>query len=132
MNRTQKEALVNDLSQAIATAPLVMLFLLPLRAADILEFIQSFTVYVEGVGHVCSFALFDFERHGDARYGAPLAGVAELRSRDGKMEKAYVNFRAQHPSWRDWRLGAQQTEVEEGGGGWQHGWRKHEGTSMAS
>lgn len=83
------------------TVPLVMIFVLPQRAALILEFIRSFTVYVDGVGHVCSFALFDFERHGDARYGAPLSAVASMRSRDGKMEKAYVSFRVQHPSWRD-------------------------------
>ena len=85
------------------TAPLVMILLLPQRAAEILEFVRSFTVYVDGVGHVCSYALFDFERHGDARYGAPQSGPLELRSRDGKMEKAYLNFRAQHPSWRDER-----------------------------
>ena len=67
--------------------------------------LRSFTVHVEGVGHVCSFALFDFDRHGDARYGAPADVDAEQRSRDGKMEMAYLNFRAQHPSWRDERGG---------------------------
>ena len=71
------------------------------RAPQILEFIRSFTVYVEGVGHVCGFALFDFERHGDSRYGAPVSGEADQRSCDGKMEKAYLSFRANHPSWRD-------------------------------
>ena len=81
----------------------MMLVVLPNRAAAILEFVRSFTVYVEGVGHVCSLALFDFERHGDVRYGAPVNGPPEMRSRDGKMEKSYVNFRAQHPSWRDLR-----------------------------
>ena len=101
------------------TAPMVMLLVLPQRAGPILEFIRSFTVYVEGVGHVCSFALFDFERHGDVRYGAPLAGVHEMRSRDGKMEKAYVNFRAQHPSWRDDRGEALLINIA-GGNGSQH------------
>ena len=83
------------------TAPLIMIFLLPPRAGALLDFLRTFTVYVEGVGHVCSLANFDFERHGDPRYGSPHEGAAFLRSRDGKMEKAYVNFRAQHPSWRD-------------------------------
>ena len=46
-------------------------------APQILEFIRSFTVYVEGVGHVCGYALFDFERHGDSRYGAPVSGEAD-------------------------------------------------------
>jgi len=83
------------------TAPLIMIFLLPPRAGAVLDFLRTFTVYVEGVGHVCSLANFDFERHGDPRYGSTHEGAPFLRSRDGKMEKAYVNFRAQHPSWRD-------------------------------
>jgi autophagy-related protein 9 len=82
------------------TTPFLLCFALPQRAEQILAFIKSFTVQVEGVGHVCGFALFDFERHGDTRYGAPVDGRAELRSRDGKMEKAYVNFKVNHPSWR--------------------------------
>ena len=59
------------------TAPFAMLMVLPQRAGAILDFVRTFTVYVEGVGHVCSFALFDFERHGDTSYGAPRA-VREL------------------------------------------------------
>lgn len=85
------------------TAPFLLCFAFPSRSEQILEFIRNFTAYSEGVGHVCSFALFDFERHGDMRYGAPSAGLAEQRSCDGKMEKAYVNFRVHHPSWQDER-----------------------------
>ena len=43
----------------------------------------------------------DFERHGDMQYGSPHNGAPGLQSLDGKMEKAYLSFRAQHPSWRD-------------------------------
>ena len=83
------------------TTPLLLMFELPRRAPEILEFVRSFTVYIEGVGHVCGFALFDFARHGDPRYGAPVSGEAAQQSRDGKMEKAYLNFKAHHPSWHD-------------------------------
>ena len=82
------------------TTPFLLCFALPQRAEQILNFVKSFTVHVEGVGHVCGFALFDFERHGDTRYGAPVDGMADLRSCDGKMEKAYLNFKMNHPSWR--------------------------------
>ena len=99
------------------TTPLLLLFALPRRAPQILEFIRSFTVYVEGVGHVCGFALFDFERHGDSRYGAPVSGEAEQRSRDGKMEKAYLSFRANHPSWRDDTLQGAELLSKIGGNG---------------
>ena len=83
------------------TTPLLLMFEMPRRAPEILEFVRSFTVYIEGVGHVCGFALFDFARHGDPRYGAPVSGEAAQQSRDGKMEKAYLNFKAHHPSWQD-------------------------------
>ena len=83
------------------TAPLLLCLALPLRAPQILEFIRTFTAYSEGVGHVCSFALFDFGRHGDVRYGAPTAGPLWQQSWAGKMEKSFVNFRAHHPSYRD-------------------------------
>jgi len=82
------------------TAPIVLCLALPARAEELLEFVRAFTVHVDGVGHVCGFALFDFERHGDTRYGAPVAGAPAHRSRDGKMEKSYLNFKLHHPSWR--------------------------------
>lgn len=85
------------------TAPLALIFIFPRHAERVLDFIRRFTAYSEGVGHVCSFALFDFNRHGDKRYGAPSAGTAEERSCLGKMEKAYVSFRVHHPSWHDTR-----------------------------
>ena len=85
------------------TAPFLMIHRMPRAAGEILETLQKFTVYVEGVGHVCSFALFDFERHGDGRYGAPRSGPPSERAADGKMEKSYVSFRAAHPSWHDHR-----------------------------
>jgi len=85
--------------------PLLLCFVLPRRAPDILAFVRAFTVHVEGVGHVCSLALFDFERHGDVRYGAPVNGVGGQRSCEGKMEKSYVNFKLHHPSWRQAHAG---------------------------
>jgi autophagy-related protein 9 len=36
-------------------------------AGEIVDFFREFTVKVEGVGYMCSFAVFDFERHGDNR-----------------------------------------------------------------
>ena len=83
------------------TTPLLLMIVMPLRASALLEFVRSFTVHVEGVGHVCSFATFDFERHGDTRFGAPQAtGVAENRSTNGKMEKSALSFLVHHPSWK--------------------------------
>ncbi|KAI9593047.1 autophagy protein Apg9-domain-containing protein [Syncephalis fuscata] len=61
---------------------------------------REFTVHVDGVGYVCSFALFDFKRHGNVRYGAPSEAVNEhFISKEGKMEKSFINFKANNPDW---------------------------------
>eukprot|EP01113_Clastostelium_recurvatum_P036200 TRINITY_DN5132_c0_g1_i4.p1 TRINITY_DN5132_c0_g1~~TRINITY_DN5132_c0_g1_i4.p1 ORF type:complete len:728 (-),score=130.50 TRINITY_DN5132_c0_g1_i4:39-2180(-) len=56
---------------SVITAPLVLMFTLPRCAAGIVDFFVQFTVDVEGVGHVCSFATFNLEAHGNTKYGAP-------------------------------------------------------------
>ncbi|CAG8457232.1 14145_t:CDS:10 [Funneliformis caledonium] len=66
---------------------------------QIIDFFREFTVHVDGVGYVCSFAVFDFRRHGN--YGAPASEVEDeyYLSKDGKMEKSFLNFKANHPDW---------------------------------
>ncbi len=51
--------------------PFVLYFSLPQCAPAILAFLRDFTVRVDGVGDICSMAGFDFERHGNAKYGSP-------------------------------------------------------------
>ncbi|CAI8608064.1 unnamed protein product [Vicia faba] len=50
--------------------PYLLLFVVPKRVDDILQFIADFTVHVESVGHVCSFSVFDFQKHGNSSYGS--------------------------------------------------------------
>ncbi|KAI0748469.1 APG9-domain-containing protein [Daedaleopsis nitida] len=61
----------------------------------------EFTVHVDGLGYVCSFAVFDFQRHGNVKFGAPTTTAVEERwtSKEGKMEKSFLNFKAAHPDW---------------------------------
>ncbi|CAG8485627.1 16685_t:CDS:10 [Acaulospora morrowiae] len=67
---------------------------------QIIDFFREFTVHVDGIGHVCSFAVFDFKRHGNVKYGAPAEVDNEYYlSKDGKMEKSFLNFKANHPDW---------------------------------
>ncbi|CAG8482148.1 19241_t:CDS:10 [Dentiscutata erythropus] len=66
----------------------------------IIDFFREFTVHVDGLGYVCSFAVFDFKRHGNVKYGAPAEVENEYYlSKDGKMEKSFLNFKANHPDW---------------------------------
>jgi hypothetical protein len=51
-------------------------------AGAILQFVADTTTRVEGVGDVCSLAVFDFGRHGNSKYGAPAPAPAKrLRSK---------------------------------------------------
>ncbi|KAG8096786.1 hypothetical protein GUJ93_ZPchr0013g35994 [Zizania palustris] len=69
------------------------------RVDDILRFISDFTIYVDGVGDVCSLSLFDFRRHGNRNYGSPFDALKTLRSSQGKMEKSFLSFQSVYPSW---------------------------------
>ncbi|KAK4418382.1 Autophagy-related protein 9 [Sesamum alatum] len=84
---------------SIFLTPYLLLFVVPKRVDDILQFIVDFTVDVEGVGHVCSFSLFDFRNHGNKKYGSPFSSPRDQRSSQGKMEKSFLSFQIAYPSW---------------------------------
>ncbi|XP_075490034.1 autophagy-related protein 9-like [Primulina tabacum] len=84
---------------SIFLTPYLLLFVVPKRVDAILQFIMEFTVDVEGVGHVCSFSLFDFKNHGNRKYGSPFDSPREQRSSQGKMEKSFLSFQIAYLSW---------------------------------
>ncbi|KAI0293550.1 autophagy protein Apg9-domain-containing protein [Russula brevipes] len=87
-------------SKAVVLTPFILWFALPPCAPAIVDFFREFTVHVDGLGYVCSFAVFDFQRHGNVKFGAPTkVSDARLMSNDGKMEKSFVSFKAAHPEW---------------------------------
>ncbi|KAF0929912.1 hypothetical protein E2562_026721, partial [Oryza meyeriana var. granulata] len=75
---------------SIFITPYLLIFVVPKRVDDILRFILDFTVYVDGVGDVCSLSMFDFRRHGNRNYGSPHNAVKSMRSSQGKMEKSLL------------------------------------------
>ncbi|KAH9001006.1 APG9-domain-containing protein [Lactarius akahatsu] len=90
---------VTELASVVLT-PFILWFALPPCAPAIVDFFREFTVHVDGLGYVCSFAVFDFQRHGNVKFGAPTnVSDARLMSNDGKMEKSFVSFKAAHPEW---------------------------------
>ncbi|KAF5201912.1 Autophagy-related protein [Thalictrum thalictroides] len=84
---------------SILLTPYLLFFVVPKRVDDILQFISDFTVDIEGVGHVCSLSVFDFERHGNSKYGSPHNAPRSRRSSQGKMEKSFLSFQSSYPSW---------------------------------
>ncbi|EEQ30487.1 Atg9p [Microsporum canis CBS 113480] len=67
-----------------------------------LDFFREFTVHVDGLGYVCSFAVFDFKKgnnvipqdRDDANPGAPATGLRNdyYSTKDGKMLASYYGF----------------------------------------
>ncbi|GAA6017488.1 hypothetical protein JCM10207_008244 [Rhodosporidiobolus poonsookiae] len=86
---------------SVLITPFVLWYTLPDCAPALVDFFREFTVHVDGLGYVCSFAVFDFDRHGDAKFGAPVQGQAERwKSTEGKMEKSFLTFAAHNPAWQ--------------------------------
>ncbi|CAL1705532.1 unnamed protein product [Somion occarium] len=85
---------------SVLLTPFVLWYSLPPCAPAIIDFFREFTVHVDGLGYVCSFAVFDFQRHGNIKFGAPTnVNDERLMSKEGKMEKSFLNFKAAHPEW---------------------------------
>jgi len=95
----------------ILTTPYVMMKVLPGHVDTIVDFIQARTVSVPGVGDVCAYSRLDLAAEGDPLYGAKrtvpstlgdsLVTVKRNTVKDGKLEKSWLNFRVNYPSWVD-------------------------------
>ncbi|KAI8868951.1 APG9-domain-containing protein, partial [Ramicandelaber brevisporus] len=84
----------------IVFTPFILLFSLSKCSAEVVDFFREFSVHVDGVGYVCSFAKFDFKRHGNIKFGAPARVDNQyLTSKNGKMEQSFLAFKANHPTW---------------------------------
>jgi hypothetical protein len=57
---------LEELLSAFVT-PLVLCFQLRRKSLQIIDFLRNFTVDVQGVGDVCSFAQLDVAKHGDLK-----------------------------------------------------------------
>ncbi|CAO3650258.1 unnamed protein product [Cunninghamella echinulata] len=85
---------------SVIFTPLILCVSLPLCAEQIIDFFREFSVHVDGLGYVCSFAQFDFARHGNVKYGAPVKVDDDYYlSKEGKMEKSFINFKTNNPDW---------------------------------
>ncbi|CDY10782.1 BnaA05g11540D [Brassica napus] len=70
---------------SIFITPFLLMFVVPKRVDDILQFIRNFTVDIEGVGNVYSFNAFD----------SRTMGILNM----GKMEKSFLSFQSSFPTW---------------------------------
>jgi len=83
---------------SIIFTPLVLWFSLPKCSDRIIDFFREFTVHVDGLGYVCSFAVFDFKKGvGSAAPNGASNAAEGLRdeyysTKHGKMAASYYGF----------------------------------------
>lgn len=79
--------------------PFILWFSLPKCSDRLVDFFREFTIHVDGLGYVCSFAVFDFQRGPervvpDRLSAGPAARLREdyYSTKDGKMLASYFGF----------------------------------------
>ncbi|KAK3384755.1 autophagy protein Apg9-domain-containing protein [Podospora didyma] len=80
---------------SILTTPFVLFASLPKSSDQIIDFFREFTIHVDGLGYVCSFAEFDFKKGvGNSKKPADGADVRDdyYATKHGKMEASYFGF----------------------------------------
>ncbi|KAK1307510.1 hypothetical protein QJS10_CPA10g01952 [Acorus calamus] len=99
--------LLEELASIFLT-PYLLIFVVPMHVEDryfnlphsaVGTRIEDFTVHIDGVGDVCSLSVFDFESHGNSKYGSPFNAAPHWRSSQGKMEKSFLSFHTEYPTW---------------------------------
>lgn len=85
---------------SIISTPFLLWYSLPKCSEQIIDFFREFTIHVDGLGYVCSFAVFDFKKGGNTLVHQPQTRGnhgSDLRddyysTKDGKMLASYYNF----------------------------------------
>ena len=77
--------------------PFILWFSLPKSSDRLVDFFREFTLHVDGLGYVCSFAVFDFKKESNNIARQDEAAAQDLReeyysSKDGKMLASYYGF----------------------------------------
>ncbi|KAK1999662.1 autophagy protein Apg9 [Colletotrichum falcatum] len=79
----------------ILTASFVLIYSAPKCSDQIIDFFREFTIHVDGVGYICSFAEFDFKKGvGKAKQQADAGDVREdyYSTKHNKMAASYYGF----------------------------------------
>jgi autophagy-related protein 9 len=71
--------------------PFILMITLPTCSYKIINFFQEFTVNLSSVGYVCSFAVFDFRKHGNPEYGYKIKKNDEIIDEDSEAEDKKEN-----------------------------------------
>ncbi|KAK4194605.1 autophagy-related protein 9 [Triangularia verruculosa] len=79
----------------ILTTPFVLFYSLPKCSDQIIDFFREFTLHIDGLGYVCTFAEFDFKKAvANAKKASDGGDVRDdyYSAKHGKMEASYYGF----------------------------------------
>ena len=120
--------LVDELLSPLVT-PFILYFSLRPKAAEIVDFLRSFTIEVSGVGDVCSFAEMNIRKHGHPEWlsdGVTRASTYE-QAELGKTEISLMNFSVSLVSVHSQSVGSLCMYIVSS---FQHMQRKHPGWKL--
>jgi len=94
---------------SVLLTPTVLCFSLPSCASVIIDFVRDHSKYIEGVGAVCDYSLFELDKYGDENYGTLLNENNRNENNrneknkllNGKLEQSFINFKTTHPHWNN-------------------------------
>nr|CDS33091.1 autophagy protein 9A [Hymenolepis microstoma] len=91
--------------------PIILLFGIPKRSLDIVDFLRNCTVEIDGVGDICSYAQLELSRHGDPDWypsddlpspggsDEVSGGGRQITAVGGKTELSIAHFYSINPTW---------------------------------
>lgn len=77
---------------SILIAPLILSISLPRSSEQIVDFFREFTIHVDGLGYVCSFAVFDFGKGVGKPKTASDVREDYYATKHGKMAASFYGF----------------------------------------
>ncbi|CAF0832259.1 unnamed protein product [Adineta steineri] len=82
--------------------PIILCFQLRRKSLQIIDFLRNYTVDVQGVGDVCSFAQLDIGKHGNMKWFVPIRAKQNDGgiTNDGKLELSLMHFHHTNPKWQ--------------------------------
>ena len=96
---------LNEILSMIFT-PFVLWFSLPNCSDRIIDFFREFTVHVDGLGYVCSFAEFNFKKHGNGMRQVTLTDPQRQRQASATESNAMQDGREDYYATKDQKLEA--------------------------
>ncbi|CDR37888.1 CYFA0S01e18756g1_1 [Cyberlindnera fabianii] len=80
--------LMREISSLVMT-PFILWFSLPKSTDRIVDFFREYSVHVDGLGYVCTFAMFDFEKTKSGKRGKK---KNKFNTGEDKMMQSYIHF----------------------------------------